>query len=135
VAYVLAEPGEHLDGQWGPVVVLRAGRRGGEQGMLSGTGILSSAPTLFITGRAERSGDAVNLAAAALRPVKPGHPATLPGLRSRLAGPGGNDLPGRVVRGPVDALISFRGEGPVLLPRDSHRPGYGLAVGKLNRNL
>ncbi len=133
-AHLVAGAGEHLDGQWGPVVVLRVARRGGEQGMLSGTGTLSSAPTLLITSRAERSGDAVNLAAAALRPLKPGHPATLPGLRSRLAGPGADDLPGRVVRGPVDALISCRGEGPVLLPRDSHRPGYGLATRELNRN-
>ena len=90
--------------------------------------------SLLITGRAERSGDAVNLAAAALRQLKPGHPATLPGLRSRLAGTGADDLPGRVVRGPVHALISCRGESPVLLPRDSHRPGYGLAARKLNRN-
>jgi hypothetical protein len=36
--------------------------------MLSGTGTLSSALTLLITGRAERSGDAVNLATAARYP-------------------------------------------------------------------
>ena len=53
-AHLVAGAGEHLDGQWGPVVVLRAARRGGEQGLLSGTGTLSSAPTLLITGRAAR---------------------------------------------------------------------------------
>ena len=52
--------------------MLTVARRGAEQVDAVGNGYPFVAPTLLITGRAERSGEAVNLVAAALRPLNPG---------------------------------------------------------------
>jgi len=77
----------------------------------------SVAPALLIGGRIERNGNAVNLVAERLRPLKA--PATVPSRDFRLRGAIGDGVPGRVVGGPGHAprVAERIGRGQTCCPR------------------